>query len=97
MQQNLYEHFCSRNHNCLISHVSATFIDKTDPSDPLKREDYWRSTLKTTAPFGLNVEESASRSAFGTLAALDLQQQSSAIRFFKVFAGHCHNLNICMF
>ena len=58
MQQHLYEHFCSSNHNCFISDVSVTFIDKTDPSDPLKREDYWRSTLKTMALFGLNVEES---------------------------------------
>ena len=58
MQQHLYEYFCSSNHNCFISDVSVTFIDKTDPSDPLKREDYWRSTLKTMAPFGLNVEES---------------------------------------
>ena len=41
-----------------LEDVSSTFIDKTDPSDPLKREDYWRSTLKTMAPFGLNIEES---------------------------------------
>ena len=39
MQQHLYEHFCSGNHNCFKSDVSVTFIDKTDPSDPLKRED----------------------------------------------------------
>ena len=58
MQQHLYEHFCFSNHNCFISDVLVTFIDKTDPSDPLKREDYWKSTLKTVAPFGLNVEES---------------------------------------
>ena len=58
MQQHLYEHFCSSNHNCFISDVSVTFIDKTDPSDPLKREDYRRSTLKTMAPFGLNIGES---------------------------------------
>ena len=58
MQQHLYEHFCSNNHNCFISDISVTFIDKPDPSDPLKREDYWRSTLKTMAPFGLNIEES---------------------------------------
>ena len=58
MQQHLYEHFCSRNHNCFISDVSVTFIDKTDLSDPPKRDDYWRSTLKTMALFGLNVEES---------------------------------------
>ena len=58
MQQPLNEHFCSSNHNCFISDVSVTFIDKTDPSDPLKREDYWRSTLKTMAHFGLDIEES---------------------------------------
>ena len=33
-------------------------MNKTDPSDPLKRQDYWRGTLKTMAPFGLNIEES---------------------------------------
>ena len=58
MQQHLYEHFCSRNHNCFIIDVSVTFIDKTDPSNPLKREDYWRRALKTMAAFGLNIEES---------------------------------------
>ena len=58
MQQHLYEHSCSSNHNCFISDVSVTFIDETNPSDPTKREDYWRSTLKTMAPFGLDIEES---------------------------------------
>ena len=58
MQQHLYELFRSSNHNCFISDVSVSFIDKTDPSDPLKREDYWRSTMKTMASFGLNIEES---------------------------------------
>ena len=58
MQQHLHEHFCSSNQNCFISDVSVTFIDKTDPSDPLKREDYWKSTLKTMASFGLNIEDS---------------------------------------
>ena len=58
MQQHLYEHFCSSNHNCFISDVSVTFIDKSDPSNPIKREDYWRSTLRTVALLGLNVEES---------------------------------------
>ena len=55
MQQHLYEHFCSSNHNCFISDVSVTFLDKTDPSDPLQSEEYWRSTLKTMAAFGLNI------------------------------------------
>ena len=58
MQQQLHEHFCNTNLSCFISDVSITFFDKTGPSDPLKREDYWRSTLKTMAPFGLNIEES---------------------------------------
>ena len=58
MQQHLYEHFWSSNHSCVISDVSVTFIDKTDPSDPLNREDYWRSTLETMIPFGFNIEES---------------------------------------
>ena len=58
MQQHLHELFCSSNHNCFISPVSVTLIDKTDPSDPLKRDHYWRSTLKTMTAFGLNVEES---------------------------------------
>ena len=57
-QQHLYEHFYSSNHNCFISDVSVTFIEKIDPSDSLKREYYWRSTLKTVASFGLNIEES---------------------------------------
>ena len=58
MQQHLYEHFCSSNYICFISDVSVTFIGKTDRLDLLKREDYWRSNLKTMAPFGLNIEES---------------------------------------
>ena len=57
MQQHLYEHFCSSNHNYYINDVSAIFIDKTDPSESLKREDYWKSTLKTMAPFNLNIED----------------------------------------
>ena len=57
MQQHLYEHFCSSNHKYFINDISVTFIHKTDPLDPLEREDYWRSTLKTIAPFGLNTEK----------------------------------------
>ena len=58
MQQHLYEQFCRSNHNCFTNDVSVIFIDKTNPSDLLKREDYWKSTLKKMAPFGLNIEES---------------------------------------
>ena len=38
--------------------VSVTLIDKTDRSGPKKREDYCMNTLKTMAPYGLNIEGS---------------------------------------
>ena len=37
--------------------VEIVSIDKTDPSDPTRREEFWRTKLKTLAPYGLNVEE----------------------------------------
>ena len=45
-------------HNGFLNDVSITFIDKTDPTDPLRREDYWRQTLKTVVSYGLNIEDS---------------------------------------
>ena len=57
MQQYLFEHFSSGGHNSFLDDVSIIFIDKTDPKDPNKREDYWRHTLKTMVPQGLNVED----------------------------------------
>ena len=41
-----------------LENVKIMLIDKTDGQNPKKREDYWRRTLKTYAPFGLNVEDS---------------------------------------
>ena len=58
MQQYLFVHFCTPSHCRFLKDVSLTFIDTTDLPDPLKREYYWRSTLKTMAPFGLNIEDS---------------------------------------
>ena len=57
MQQHLYEHFASEGHCSFLEDVTITFIDKTDPKDPNRREHYWRHTLKTMAPLGLNVED----------------------------------------
>ena len=57
MQQHLFNHFFTSGHWGFLEDASLTFIDKADLSDPLKREDYWRSTLTTIAPFGLNIEE----------------------------------------
>ena len=65
MQEHLFRHFSSPGRNGFLNDVSITFIDKTDPSDPLKREDYWRRTLKTMAHFGLNIEENCSISHNG--------------------------------
>ena len=58
MQDHLFRHCSSPGHYGFSNDVSITFIDKADPSDPLKREDYWRRTLKTMAPFGLKIEDS---------------------------------------
>ena len=58
MQEHLFKHFNSMGHNGLLNNVSVTLIDKTDGKNPKKREDYWRTTLKTYSPFGLNVEDS---------------------------------------
>ena len=43
--------------NIFFYTVSVTFIDKTDPSKPLEREQYWRHILQTNAPHGLNIAD----------------------------------------
>ena len=40
MQQHLFNHFCTSGQCGFLEDISLTFLDKTDPSDPLKREDY---------------------------------------------------------
>ena len=57
MQRYLHEHFLSEGHNGLINDVESVFIDKTDPSDPTKREEFWRTMLRSLGTFVLNVEE----------------------------------------
>ena len=59
LQEHLFRHFSSPGHNGFLNDVLITFINHTDSPDPPKREDYWRWTLKTMAPFGLNIEGSA--------------------------------------
>ena len=58
MQEHLFSHFSMADHDGFLNDVFITFIDKTDPSDPLRREDYRRQTLKTMVPYGLNIEGS---------------------------------------
>ena len=58
MQEHLFKHFNSDGHSGFLENVTITLIDKTDGKNPKKRENYWIRTLKTYAPFGLNIEES---------------------------------------
>ena len=57
MQQDLFENFSEEGHLSFLEDVSITQIDKTDPSNHLQRENYWRSTLKTMAPWEINVKD----------------------------------------
>ena len=58
MQEHLFEHFKSEDHSGFLGNVSITLIDKTDGKESKRRENYWMRTLKTYAPFGLNIEDS---------------------------------------
>ena len=58
IQEYLFSHFSVGGHEGFLKDVSITLINKIGPSDPLRREDYWRHTNKTMVPYGLNVEDS---------------------------------------
>ena len=58
MQEHLFSHFSMACHDGFLNDISITFTDKTDPSDPLRREDYRRQMLETMVPYGLNIEDS---------------------------------------
>ena len=59
MQEHFLRHFSSPGYNGFLIDVSITFIDKTDPSDLLKRENFWPETLMTMELYGLNNKDSA--------------------------------------
>ena len=52
MERHLHEHFPLPGLSGFLHDVSITLINKTDPSSPTKREDYWIDTLKIKAPIG---------------------------------------------
>ena len=56
MQQHLFNNFCTSGHAGFLDNVSITFIDKTDPSNPLKKDDYLKCTLEAMVLFGLTIE-----------------------------------------
>ena len=57
MQKYLHDLFLSEDDDGLLNNVYIIFIDKTDPSDPERSEEFWRTKLRTLAPLGLNVED----------------------------------------
>ena len=67
MQEHLFKHFNSKGHNGFLNNVSITLIDKTDSKNPKRREDYWRRTMKTYSPFGLNVDYSVRPSPYSLI------------------------------
>ena len=40
IQEYLHDHFLTEDHLGLLNNVEITFIDKTDPSDPERREEF---------------------------------------------------------
>ena len=57
MQEHLFSHFSMASHDGFFDDVSITFTDKTYPFDPLRRENYWRQTLKTMVLNGLDIRD----------------------------------------
>ena len=57
MQRHLYEPFNLPGHSEFLNDVSVTLIDKADPKNPTKQEDYSIHTFKTKAPPKLNVQD----------------------------------------
>ena len=55
-QKFLQSHFLQDDHKGFLEDVEVRLIDKTQGSDPTKREYYWMRTLKTLYPDGLNIE-----------------------------------------
>ena len=45
-QAGLFTHFQTAGHSGFINDTEVRFIDKMDPSDPTRHEDFWIDTLK---------------------------------------------------
>ena len=56
MQRHLYERLNLPGYSVFLNDVSVTLIDKKDPKDPTKRENYWIHTLKNKAPLELSFQ-----------------------------------------
>ena len=56
-QNYFHQHFLSEDHHRLLEDCKIMLIDKTDSSDPTRREFFWMYELKTFATLGLNICE----------------------------------------
>ena len=56
LKEHLFEHFNDEGHHKCFEDISTSFIDRTDSSETFKRENYWKSLLKTMASLGLRIE-----------------------------------------
>ena len=55
-QRFLQSHFLQQDHQGFLKKVEDQLIDKTQASDPTKREFYWMRALRTLCPYSLNIE-----------------------------------------
>ena len=90
------KHFNSMGHNGFLNNFSITLIDKTDGRNSERRKDYWRKTLKTYSPFGLNVEDLVilvtylfSLMSWGSPVLVELRV--NGLKFYK----QCNLLRLC--
>ena len=47
----------SEDHDGFLNNVEIALNEKTDASDPERREEFWKTKLRQLTPLGLNVEE----------------------------------------
>ena len=46
-QTGLFTHFKNLDHNGFLEDTETTFIDRKDPSNPTRREEFWTDTLNS--------------------------------------------------
>ena len=64
-QNYFHQHFLSENHHGLLEDCEIIrLIDKTDLSDPTRREFFWMQKLNTLVALGLNLVEVVSKKFF---------------------------------
>ena len=76
-----------------LEDVQVRLIDKTQGSDPTKREYYWMRTLKTLYPDGLNIESDyfllCSLGNVWQLATLTFSWEPKIVFYLKVLEVYC--------